>query len=175
MYRVCLLEKVMFGQKMRILVSLTVECVKSIKICNCSCNLCSFCWFSEKGFEGPGVQKYILAFISELPGATRQLHFFCSISPGDIGVKAATAKNRINLYRTDISPLDSSRLWLAPLCFVFWKHQTIVIHWFPWLVSNTLFTSWHQSLYFWHPLIMSCLWQNWCSLFPSTDRYCCPK
>lgn len=80
---------------MNILVSLAVECVKSIKICNYSCNLCSFCWFSEKGFEEPGVQKYILAFLSELLGATRHLHFFCSMSPHDIGVKAATAKNWI--------------------------------------------------------------------------------
>lgn len=52
MYRVCLLEKVMFGQKMHVLVSLTVECVNSVKICNCSCNSCSFSGFSEKGFEG---------------------------------------------------------------------------------------------------------------------------
>lgn len=65
---------------------------------------------------------------------------------------------------------------LTPLCFMLWIHQTVVIHWFPWLVSNTLFFfSLHQSLYVWHPLIISCLWQNWCCLFPSTGRSCWPK
>lgn len=51
MYRVCLLWKVRFGQKIHIIVYLIVECVNSIKICNCFCNSCSFSGSSKKGFE----------------------------------------------------------------------------------------------------------------------------